>query len=390
MKKKIFIIVTVAEVFDFFRGYLSYIGKYFDVCAISSDKQELKTIGNEEGIRTHYIYMSRPISIWNDFVGLFKFVFLFLQEKPNILHSSSPKGSLLSMVAGRITGVKGRIYMCIGLRYQGAHGLKQRILMAMERLTCACATEVICVSQGVKNTLIQDGLCDAVKAKIIGHGGVTGINLEHFKSNPEDRIRIRRELKIPADAFVFLFIGRIVGDKGVNELIRAFTKISEEHESVYLILVGSEEKNLDPILPETIRLINQNEHIIRVGQQSDVRPYLTAADNLVLPTYREGFGMVLIEAGAMGLPCITTDISGCNEIIEDGRNGLIIPHKNDKKLISAMNQMITDPVLVKHLSENARSMVASRFEQSVMWNALKDEYDRILRRGVRVVSTDEI
>ena len=378
MKKKFFITTTIPGTLNFFKGNLAYLNKTFDVYAISSQKEELEKIGKRESVRTYYIPMIRPISLLRDVFCLFQFIWLFLKERPDIVHGNTPKASMLSMVAAKLTGVKVRIYMCHGLRYQGTAGKMRWLLMQMEKLTCACATEVICVSKGVRDTLIKDGLCEINKAVVIHYGSAAGLDLERFNVNLIDYTDVRKELEIAPTDFVFIFVGRIVKDKGVNELVNAFVKLQALKHSIHLILIGQEERDLNPISNESRKHIETNKNIHALGYQDDIRPYLLESNAFVFPSYREGFGMVLLEAGALGLPCITTDISGCNEIIIPGENGEIIPVRNENALYQKMKEWVNQPEKIAYMAEKARKLVENRFEQRVVWNALLEEYKRLL------------
>ena len=249
----------------------------------------------------------------------------------------------------------------------------------MEWISCSCATYVLCVSKGVVETMVKDGLCKKDKIQVIGYGSAAGVNLDRY--NPSTiNTSIRQDLNIPDKAFVFVFVGRVVKDKGINELVAAFDKLSLLFPYIHLILVGSTEKDLDPIDDKTEILININKNIHAVGKQNDVRPYLKAADAFVLPSYREGFGMVLIEAGAMGLPCITTDIAGCNEIIVPGENGSIVAPRDENALCEEMKRWIENREEVSRMAGNARKMVAKKYECHQVWDNYLKFYQSLLQR----------
>jgi len=379
VKKKFFITTTIPATLGFFKGNLAYLNEVFEVYAISSQKDELNELGRKEGIKTFFIPMRRPISLFYDIVSLFRFIKLFLVERPDIVHGNTPKASLLSMVSAKLSGVKVRIYMCHGLRYQGTTGIMRLLLMKMEKITCACATEVICVSKGVRNILIEDGICAKNKAVVIHHGSASGIDLDYFKIDSSlQNTDVREKLGISLTDFIFIFVGRIVKDKGVNELISSFEKLHSQINSVHLILVGSEEKDLNPISKKNRETIETHLNIHAVGRQIDIRPYLLSSDAFVLPSYREGFGMVLLEAGAMGLPCITTNISGCNEIVIHGENGEIIPPRDENALYEKMKDWVVHKDKLAYMSSHARSFVENRFDKKTVWLKLLDEYNRLL------------
>ena len=360
----------------FFRGQPRLWKEKFDVCALSSEKENLMLFADEEGIKWQYVPMKREISLWVDIICFFHFIWIFVKERPYVVHGNTPKASLLSMVAAWLTGRPIRIYMCHGLRYQGTQGYIRKLLMIMEKISCMCATNVFCVSKGVADVIVAEGLCKKSKIQVVGYGSAGGIDLAKF--SPDTVISsVRSELYIPEDAFVFVFVGRIVKDKGVNELVSAFEKLCQNNTNTHLILVGPLETKQNPIDVSTLNLIESNSNIHAVGMQKDVRPYLKASNAFVLPSYREGFGMVLIEAGAMGLPCISTNITGCNEIIVSGENGTLVEPKNSDALYFEMNYWLKHQDFVCRMSSNARRMVKERFECHQVWQRYYDEYVRL-------------
>ena len=215
------------------------------------------------------------------------------------------------------------------------------------------------------------------KSIVIGSGSATGIDLEYFDPQKVSRGFLRCELGIPQEDFVFIFVGRIVADKGVNELVNAFDKLSKEKSNVHLVLVGGEE-DLNPIKEDSRNIITRNKQIYAVGERMDVRPYLMDADAFVFPSYREGFGMVLIEANAMGVPTISSNIIGCNEVVIDGVNGELIPQKNSMALYDKMKEWSEDPVKVKQMSHLSRGTVVERFNRSLVWKNYLDEYMKLV------------
>lgn len=376
LRKKFFITTTIPQSLNFFKGQLKFLSKEFEITAISSDRITLEKFGQDEGVATYCIPMERSISLWRDWLSFFRFVCFFLKQQPYIVHGNTPKAGLLSMLAARLTGVPVRVYMCHGLRYQGCTGKMAGLLRMMERLSCRCATEVICVSHGVMNTLIEDGVCRKEKLKVLAHGSVNGIDVRRFdKQQIAGGERIFSKLGIPATDFVFCFVGRIVKDKGVNELVAAFKALVRQYTAVHLLLVGPMEDEQNVIDEETQEEIRTNRHIHAVGAQPDVRPFMAFSQVFVLPSYREGFGVVLMEAGALGLPCITTDIIGCNEIIQDGINGKIIPPRDENALYKAMKWFYEHrDDEVKEMALQARPLIMERYEQHRVWAALLDEY----------------
>lgn len=356
----------------------------YEVVAVSSPGAELDELGSREGVRTAAVAMERHISPWRDLKSLWLLVKVFRRERPAMVHSMTPKAGLLSMIAAWICRVPVRVHTFTGLVFPTATGLTQRILILTDRITCACATHVIPEGEGVKNDLINYKITRK-PLKVLGHGNVRGIDLDHY--NPElpevqaEAARLRRP-----DAFTFVFVGRLVRDKGINELVEAFHRLHSEYPNTRLLLVGEKEQGLDPLKRETLNEIDHNDAIEAVGRQSDVRPWLAASDSLVFPSYREGFPNVVIEAGAMGLPSIVTDINGSREIIIEGRNGVIIPPRDTEALYNAMKRMVGTPAEATAMGAAGRPLIASRYEQTYVRRCLKEFYNEILCKPIDTVS----
>jgi len=380
MKPKLFITTTVARTLFFFSGQPKLWKNEFDVTAIAAERDKLQHFAEEEGIASIYIPMHREISLFSDFACLMKFIWLFIREKPIVVHGNTPKASLLSMVAAWLTRRPVRIYMCHGLRYQTTQGWFRKVLMAMEQLTCSCATHVVGVSEGVCRQLVADGLCKEGKAMIVGYGTAGGIDVERFSLEAiQGMPSVREQLNIPASGFVFSFVGRIVKDKGINELVSAFDSLSCKFDNCYLLLIGAQEKDLNPISEETEKLIGSNSHIYAVGRQNDVRPWVAASNTIVLPSYREGVGMVLLEANALGIPCIASDIIGCNDVIREGINGELVEVHNTDKLYDKMKDWYLHPEKVALMASNCRNYVTENFDARKVKEAYYQEYLNIVK-----------
>ena len=369
---------TVAESLGFCRGLLRELREEdgYEVVAVSSPDRRLDEVAEREGVRTVAVPMERHISPLKDLKSLINLVRAFRKERPTMVHSMTPKAGLLSMMAAWMTRVPVRVHTFTGLVFPTATGLTQKILILTDRITCACATHVIPEGEGVKNDLTNYRITKK-PLKVLCHGNVRGIDLEHY--NPELPEVKAEAAKLRKDGvFTFVFVGRLVGDKGINELVGAFERLHKEYPATRLLLVGPEESNLDPLKPETLAKIKENPSIEAVGSQPDVRPWFVAADVLVFPSYREGFPNVVIEAGAMGLPSIVTDINGSREIIIEGRNGIIIPARDEDALYQAMKQMADNPDQLKSMASEARPLIASRYEQSYVRRCLKEYYKEII------------
>lgn len=359
----------------FLKGQLRVMAEKYDVVAVSSPGAELEEMGKREGVRTVAVPMERHISLIKDFTALCRLIVLFAKEQPYIVHSMTPKAGLLAMVAAWITRVPVRIHTFTGLVFPTSTGFMQKLLMAMDGITCACATFINPEGQGVARDLKRFHITGK-PLHIIAHGNVRGVDMRHYDRTKEvtaEAERLRRK-----DCLTFCFVGRIVGDKGINELIAAFRKLYDKHDDVRLMLVGEYESRLDPVKEETRQTIDTHPNITSMGLQADVRPYLAASDVFVFPSYREGFPNVVLEAGAMGLPSIVTDINGSNEIIREGINGRIIPSKNEAALLDMMEWFYDHrDTEVKSMAGNARKIVAENYEQQMILHALMDTYAKL-------------
>ena len=364
-----------ASLENLLKGQLKMLSKYYNVLAVSSPGDDMETIEEREGVRTIAIPMERRISLIKDFISLIRLIVLFAKERPDMVHSITPKAGLLSMLAAWITRVPVRMHTFTGLVFPTATGKMQKLLIAMDRLTCFCATHINPEGEGVKRDLVDYNITSK-PLHIIANGNVNGIDLEYFDKTPEVVEKACSYKK--EGTFTFCFVGRMVRDKGINELVHSFLRLYQKDERVRLLLVGPFEKELDPVLPEVEEHILHHPGICYMGYQNDVRPFLVASDALVFPSYREGFPKVVIQAGAMGLPAIVTDINGCNEIVLPDLNGVIIPSKDEQALYESMKYFASHPVEVERMAANARPLIASRYEQRIVWNALLDEYKSII------------
>lgn len=371
MKPKIIRSTTVPQSLDSFcNGVLKELSKEYEVVAVSSPGEALDIVSRREGVRTIAVPMERHISLMNDLRSLWQMWRVMRRERPDLVHSMTPKAGLICMMAAWLARVPRRVHMFTGLVWPTSTGLKRRILMATDWLTCACATHVIPEGEGVKNDLLSHHITRK-PIKVLGYGNVKGIDVEHYDPALYDNVPNH-------DGFTFVFVGRIVRDKGINELVAAFDRLHRDYPKARLVLIGQREDNLDPVSPATLDRINRGDGITAVGRQQDVRPFYAGADALVFPSYREGFPNVVIEAGAMGLPSIVTDINGSREIIVDGKNGIIVPPQDEQALYQAMKRFVEDHDTVNRMAACSREMIASRYEQHYVRQCLYDFYHEIL------------
>ncbi|MBO6251885.1 MAG: glycosyltransferase family 4 protein [Muribaculaceae bacterium] len=385
-RKKIIRMTTVIlSIRQLLQGQLKFMSEHgYEVVALSSDDPEFETMLHEQGdIRGIRVNMERHTSPWKDFKALIQIYKIFRREKPFIVHTHTPKAGLLGMLAARLAGVPHRLHTTAGLPLLVYSGFYRKVLDAMERLTNACATQVFPNSFNMMNTMARLHLCNPKKMRVIGNGSSNGIDTAHFSvektvaDTGKTRKQWRIELGLADDDFAFVFVGRVVKDKGIDELIACMRRLTIQNPHCRLIIVGEYEPKLDPIAPENIEFINNDNSIIFVGWQNDVRPYMLAADALAFPSYREGFPNVVMQAGAMGLPSIVTDINGCNEIVKDGVNGRIIMPKNEDELFNIMEYFSTHPVDVGQMAKESRQMIENLYSRRYLWNEILKTYDNL-------------
>ncbi len=383
--QKLIRITTVPESLKtLLKGQLMYMSRYFEVRAISSGGAAVADVEVRENVSVTVVNMTRSISPLRDAVALFRLYRIFRRERPDIVHTHTPKAGTLGMIAARLARVPVRLHTVAGLPLLEKNGPVRSLLDAVEKITCACAHRVYPNSYGLRDITLKNGYTRAEKLKVLGNGSSNGIDTEVFAPgsvSDADKTALKERTGIAPDDFVFIFIGRLVRDKGITELVEAFRRLSGKHR-IKLLLVGRQESVLDRLPSDTRDQMACNPDIISAGYQEDARPWLAISDVLVLPSYREGLPNVPMQACAMEVPCIVTDINGCNEIITDQINGLLVPPKQVEPLEQAMERILQDPGLLKRLKGNARPQIVDKYDQQFVWEAVKAEYDYFISKNV--------
>ncbi|MBK9255874.1 MAG: glycosyltransferase family 4 protein [Saprospiraceae bacterium] len=386
LKPKLIRITTAAVTMNIIlKGQLYFMSQYFDVIGITSnDALHFDNISRREGVRTIAIDIVRPISILKDLRALWQLYFIFKKEKPDIVHTQTPKAGLLGMMAAKLAGVKIRMHTVTGMPLMESTGIKRQILEITEKFTYACAQTVYPNSKGLHKFILENKFVSENKLKVLAHGASNGINTDFFKpdyiENSEIfKAKFRHSLGIQNEDFVFCFIGRFAREKGIAELIEATKQLIKEDFNVKLLLVGLFEEKYGQLHEAERNFIRNTSYVIHPGRADDVRPYYLVSDVLAFPSYREGFPNTVLEAGAMGLPAIVTDINGCNEIITHEFNGLIIKPKDSESLYSAMKRLVVNQELRNILQENARGLILEKYQNRIIWDSMKDEYRHKLK-----------
>lgn len=361
------------------KGQLAYMkSRGFDVHTVSANGSEIKELTEREGVRHYVVPLTRKITPVKDLLCLLNLIVFIRREKFHIVHTHTPKAGLLGMLAAKICGVPHRFHTVAGMPLMESAGLKKTILKWTESITYWGATRVYPNSLKLKEFIVDEIKIDKKKLHVIGKGSSNGIDISYFSSSDQIVSASKQLLKkynINDDDLIITFIGRIVGDKGINELVEAFTEVKTNIDKpLKLMLVGPFEDDLNPVSPETRATINDHPDILNVGFQYDIRPFLQISNLFVFPSYREGFPNVILQAAAMGVPCIASDINGCNEIIRHDETGLLVPVKNAKELTEAMKRLIMDDTKRNIFSQRAREFVARNFDQQYVWEQIAQEY----------------
>jgi glycosyltransferase involved in cell wall biosynthesis len=373
--------VTSSLSVRFLDGQPEYFGKKgYEVIVVASPGEDLRRAG-DDGVRTVAVSMARDISPWKDLVSLWRLAGVMWRLRPTITNVATPKAGLLGGLASWLCGVPCRYYTLLGLRCETTTGLKRKVLLLTERIACACAHRVICVSESLRQKAIDLGIVDAHRTLVLGSGSFNGVDVVRFAPTAETLRRaaqLRRHLRIPAEAPVVGFVGRLTRDKGIAELVEAYSQLRKRFPELRLLLVGDPEEG-DPLHPETHRYIESEPQIIRTGFVQDPVLYYHVMDVLAFPTHREGFGNAVIEAHAAGKPVVAARSTGVVDSVIDGVTGILVPIGDAGALTDALERLLQDTNLAATLGSAGRERVRREFKQERMWEALVQEYLRLLR-----------
>lgn len=372
-KNSLLIITTVPETFhSILRGLPEWLSKYYSVTLVTSPesgKLKLKTTRN---IKVIYIKMDRGITPVKDLVSIFKVISVIRKVKPEIIHSYTPKAGLIGMVSSAICKVKVRIHTFTGLIFPTQKGLSKRLLIAVDSLICKCATHVVPEGRGVAYDLLANSITTK-ELRIIGNGNIAGVDINHF--SPMQRRDVNNN---PSNSIIFCYIGRLSVDKGISELLISFDALPD---SSKLIVAGALDER-DPIKKVEFDLLVNHPRIDFRGWVEDIKDLLNSIDVLVLPSYREGFPNVLLQAGAMAKPVIASDVNGSNEIVIEGVNGWLVPARNSdaltKAMMFALDMNKTD---LHNMGLAARQRIIENYEQSFYRRKLLEFYEDTLREA---------
>lgn len=364
------------------RGQMRYMNENgFEVVMVSSDGTELETVRANEQCRHHIVPMTRRMTPFGDLRCLWLLYRFFKKEKPDIVHSHTPKAGLLAMLAARFAGVKIRIHTIAGLRFVTTKGISRSVLIAMEKLTGKAATHVWPNSFSLERYVKKNKLVNDKKLEVIGHGSSNGVSLLRYstQSLKEDKLEeIKQLIKYNPSLKYFLSVGRIVHDKGMDELLNAFVRIHSANPDTRLVLVGAFEDYVDPVSDKARQLIQTHPAVIMAGWSDAVEYFMHLSFALVHPSHREGFPNVLLQAGAMSCPIICSRIDGNIDIVEHSSTGLIFEVKNEEELFQQMQYALNNPLVLQQYAKTLHQHIEQHFDQPQVHSLLRKKYLELL------------
>ncbi len=362
-------------------------GAGYEVCAISSPGPEVPAI-EAAGIRHIAVPMTRrALTPWADLRALWRLWKTFRRERFTIVHTHTPKAGLLGRLAARLAGVPVIVHTSHGfIFHERSHPLWRRLFVAMERLGAACCDLVLSVNREDIGTAVQAGICAEGKIMLLGDGGI-GLDLASFdpdRVSPDERRKKRLELGLPEGAPIVGFVGRLVREKGVPELLAAARMVTERLPEARFLIVGSPDTDKpDAVGPSLAHEYGVSHACVFAGKRQDMPEMYSLMDVLVLPSHREGFPRAPMEALAMGVPCIATDVRGCREVVEHGRNGLLVPPGDVQALAAAIIELLTNGHRAGEMGAEGRHVALKRFDERLVFQRVEQEYTRLLREKAR-------
>jgi glycosyltransferase involved in cell wall biosynthesis len=368
-------VTTVPVTLGFFRGQVQFLQRHgVDVCVVSSPGAMLDQRSSDIGATAYGVPMQRSISPAADVVAVIRLVRTFRRIRPDVVHGHTPKGGLLAMVAATLSRVPVRVYHVHGLAFETAVGRRRRLLVTSERVACRLADRVMCVSRSVLAVAEGEGVLRHGRGHVLESGSINGVDaMGQFEPQRHlaDGRAVRKGLRVPVGAVVVGYVGRVVRDKGVVELATAWRTLRSNRPALHLVIVGPPE-NQDAVPPEVMAELAADPRVHLVDWVDDPAPYFAAMDVLVLPSHREGFGLVAIEAAAMEIPVVATRITGIVDAVVDGETGLLVPPRNSVELAQAIESYVDDPVFRRTHGLAGRERAVRLFDQETIWRALFD------------------
>lgn len=383
MRKKICFVATAEMAIEtFLLEHIRELAKHCDVTVIlnATDPGFLK---DARGVRVIPVAIEREIRLWRDCRALTKLISIFRRERFVAVHSIMPKSGLLAMLAGYCAQIPRRTHTFTGQVWATKTGLARWFFKVLDRLLVACATNILVDSESQRAFLVREGIVSERKARVLGRGSIQGVDCKRFRPDFAVRREVRGEFEMSEPEILILFLGRMNVDKGLLDLTRAFVRICEDHDGVRLLFIGPDEQRMqEKILEEAGSLAKR---ILFKPYTREPEKYMAAADLFCLPSYREGFGSVLIEASAAGVPVAASRIYGVIDAVEDGATGFLFEPRNVEELTAVIRKLIDDSSLRKTMGEYGRQRALRDFSKEAVVAAMLDYYGQIIGRSEREV-----
>lgn len=377
--KKVVHVFTVSMSIIFLEDlYAKLKERGYELIVICSDGDEIRYQEELGNLKFYPVNISRGISPFRDLIALIKIITILFKEKPSIVHGHTPKGGFLAMLAAKFINVKNRPYHLHGLKFPGETGIRKKIIRKMEKVTISLSTEVYSVSRSLREYAIQEGLGTKEKLKVILNGSVKGIDIRKSQAiidNGSDYYK--KILNVKEYNCIIGYIGRVTEEKGIVEFMSAIKRLLTQGYNIGIILCGPNEIIFQENRKQFSEFI-QLDNVQYYGKVNNPLEYMICCDIFALPTYREGFGLVNIEANSVGVPVITTNIIGCLDSIEDNITGIAIKSKDEKTLYSALKKLIDNPSLRKKMGGSGLKRVRELYDRNEIWDMLIYEYDRMI------------
>lgn len=375
-KYSILVVVAVAmTVKVFLLNYLRALSKDYDVTVVSSDDASALADVLPDGVKYVSIDIQRNISPLRDLMALLSLIRFMKSHHFDMIHSVTPKAGLLSQFAAWISGIGIRVHTFTGQLWANRQGMSRGFLKMFDRVIALCATCTLADSASQREFLITEKVLSAAKIDVLGQGSISGVDVQRFQPNPEVRQAVREQLSFSDEDVLALFVGRMNRDKGVLDLVTAFTQASRHLPGLKLLLVGPDEANM---ALEINRLSGDNRNIKMLGSTSRPEDYMAAADFFCLPSYREGFGTVVIEAAACGLPTMASSIYGLTDAVEDGLSGQLHAPKDVGEIAELLQKFTVEAEWRQQLGRHARQRILEQFSAEIMVEAQMHFVKRLL------------
>ncbi|MHB8742002.1 MAG: glycosyltransferase [Sulfuricaulis sp.] len=376
-RRRVCVVTTSPLIVNFFLGgIIEGLARHFEVSLIVNAEEGTRLKHIPEGVQLLSVRLERKISVIRDLMALGRLLVIFRRERFDAVHSFAPKAGLLAMLAAKMARLPVRIHTFQGEVWAARRGLRRAILKFMDTVTARCTTDALVISRSEREFLIQEGVLEPNRSRVLADGSVCGVELKRFEAATRERATMRARLGVEHNDLVFLYLGRLTKDKGVADLARAFASIAVRFQTAHLLIVGPDEEGLTPVIRRVCSGVEQRVHLY--GYSDKPEEFIAAADVVCLPSYREGFGMVLIEAGAVGIPAIASRIYGIADAVSEGDTALLHRPGDIDEIAAHMASLIMNGERRLAMGVRAHAWVTQKFAHERVIGAYLEYYAGLL------------